>query len=112
MKGERPVSAEELSGAKDLMTLTLAGQWETNNAVAASLGEIVTFGLPDDYVTTFPAKVRGLAAAEVPAVASKILRPDDLLWVVVGDRSQIEPKIRELGWGEIKAVDADGRPVN
>jgi zinc protease len=111
IRGERPVGAEELSGAKDLMTLTLAGQWETNNAIAASLSEIVTFGLPDDYVTTFPAKVRGLAAAEVPAVASKVVRPDDLLWVVVGDRSQIEPKIRELGWGEIKVVDADGRPV-
>ncbi|HEX6851076.1 MAG TPA: pitrilysin family protein [Candidatus Polarisedimenticolaceae bacterium] len=111
IRGGRPVTPEELQGAKDQMTLTLAGQWETNDAVAGSLVELVSFGLPDDYVTTFPAKVRALGAADVPAVATKTLRPDDLLWVVVGDRARIEPKLAELGWGEIRFVDADGRPV-
>jgi len=31
--------------------------------------------------------------------------------VVVGDRSKIESGIRELGWGEIQFIDADGQPV-
>ena len=111
IRGERPVTAEELQGAKDQMTLTLAGQWETNNAVSGSIQEIASFGLADDYPTAFPGKVRTLAAGDVPAVATKLLRPDDLLWVVVGDRAAIERGIRDLGWGEIRFVDADGRPV-
>jgi zinc protease len=31
-----------------------------------------------------------------------------ILWVVVGDREKIEPRIRELELGEIIHLDADG----
>ena len=30
------------------------------------------------------------------------------MWVIAGDRAKIEPGLRELGLGEIKAIDADG----
>jgi len=38
------------------------------------------------------------------------IRPDSLVWVVVGDRSKIEAPIRQLGLGEVKFLDADGNP--
>jgi hypothetical protein len=31
-----------------------------------------------------------------------------LVWVVVGDRTKIEPGIRELGWGWIRAIPSAG----
>ncbi len=40
--------------------------------------------------------------------AKTVVRPDNLIWVVVGDREQIEAGIRELGFGEIKLIDSDG----
>ena len=40
-----------------------------------------------------------------------LLRPDQLVWVVVGDRDVIEPAIRELGYDDIRFLDADGNPV-
>jgi len=33
---------------------------------------------------------------------------DDLVWVVVGDRRQIEAEITHLGFGEVVRIDADG----
>ncbi|MEO8429607.1 MAG: hypothetical protein ABI651_21145 [Verrucomicrobiota bacterium] len=39
------------------------------------------------------------------------MHPDQLGWLVVGDRSAIEPGIRELAWGEIQMLEADGNPV-
>jgi zinc protease len=50
----------------------------------------------------------------VPAVtdaAKSTIRPDNLVWVVVGDRAKIEAGIRQLGLGEVKFLDANGNPL-
>jgi len=46
--------------------------------------------------------------SDVDKAAREIVHPDQLIWVVVGDRSKVESGIRELGWGEIQLLDADG----
>jgi zinc protease len=109
--GDKPVSAAELAKAQGNLTLTLSGRWETNAAVAGSLGQIVQFGLPADYFDTYPAKVRALQLAGAQAVAKKVIHPDGVVYVVVGDRAKIEEGIRSLGLGEVKLIDADGKPV-
>jgi len=40
-----------------------------------------------------------------------VVHPEELTWVVVGDRSKIEAGIRELNWGEVQLLDADGKLV-
>ncbi|MBI4328226.1 MAG: insulinase family protein [Chloroflexi bacterium] len=109
--GEKPVTADELSKVQKQQTLELAGLWETMDAVSGSIGEIIRYALPDDYYRTYPEKVRGLTLPIVSAAAQKVIRPDNLVWVVVGDRSKIEAAVRELGLGEIRLIDPDGNPV-
>jgi zinc protease len=108
IRGERPPTPDEVTRAKDKSTLTLAGRWETANAVADSLAEMVRFGLPDDYWNRYPEQVRALSDEQISTAASDVVKPDGLVWVVVGDRAKIEPAIRELGYGEIILMDADG----
>jgi zinc protease len=107
VRSDKPVTADELQTAKDGLVLTLAGQWETAGAVGGSIGEIVRFGFPDDYYTTFAGRVRATSLADVSA-ASSVIQPDKLVWVIAGDRAKIEPGLKELGLGEIRAIDADG----
>jgi zinc protease len=109
--GERPVQADELQRAQASLTLTLPGSWETMGAVAGSIGEIVAFGLEDRYFDTYADRVRAQTPATVTAAAAKVIQPDHLVWVVVGDRSRIEASLRELNLGEIHLVDADGNAV-
>jgi zinc protease len=109
--GAIPVSAEELEMAQSNLTLKLPGSQETMNALASSVTDIVRYGLPDDYYQTYPAKVRSLTAADVAEAAKSILHPDSLVWVVVGDRAQVEEPIRSLGFGEIYYIDADGNSI-
>jgi zinc protease len=109
--GERPIQPDELDRAKASLTLTLSGSWETMGAVAGTIGEIVAFGLDDRYFDTYADKVRAQTPASVTQAAVRTVRPDHLVWVIVGDRARIEPAIRELGLGEIRLVDADGKPV-
>ncbi|MXX61119.1 MAG: insulinase family protein [Holophagales bacterium] len=109
--GSRPPTADELAKVTDQNTLTLPGRWETNGAVMASLIEMTRFDLPDDYWDTFADAVRGVGLSDVSAQADRVLQPDNLVWIVVGDRVRIEDKIRALGLGEIRFLDADGNPV-
>jgi zinc protease len=45
------------------------------------------------------------------ALAKKIIQPDHLVYVVVGDMAKVEAGIRELNIGEIHKIDADGNPL-
>jgi zinc protease len=109
---DRPLTTAEISDAKDRQIKTLAGRWETGRSVSGALGEIVTYGLPDDYYTTYGARVRGATEAQVNAAARKFVPPDRFVWVVIGDRAKIESGIKELNLGDIVQLDADGRPKN
>jgi zinc protease len=112
IRGERPPSPEEVARAKDKNTLTLAGQWETADAVADSLTQMVRFGLPDDYWNTYPDRVRALSDEQISDAAGDVVMPERMTWVVVGDRAKIEEEIRALGYGEIILMDADGNVLD
>jgi zinc protease len=108
---DRPPTAEELARAKSELTLTLPGNWETMSAIAGTLADIVSFGLDDRYYDTYGEKVQAQTVASVGAAAKAVIHPDRLVWVVVGDRSKIESGIRALNLGEVRFIDADGRPI-
>ncbi|MEX0975680.1 MAG: pitrilysin family protein [Woeseia sp.] len=103
-----PATDDELAKVKLANTLSLPGRWETASSVLGSIAEIVTYGLPDDYWDTYANRVRELSIEQVMDAAGEVIAPDNLLWVVVGDRQQIEPQIRALDVGEITLLDADG----
>jgi zinc protease len=109
--GDRPMTAEELTRAKTGMTLTLPGEWETNGAVLRSLAQMVQFDLPADYFTTYPGRINALELGGVDQAGKSVIRPENVVYVVVGDRAAIEPGIRALNLGEVKLLDADGNPV-
>ncbi len=106
--GDNPATNAELEKVKNNNTLSLPGRWETASAVLRDIGEIVTYDLPDDYWDTYADNVRNLSLEQIAEAADDVIKPDNLLWVVVGDREKIEPRIRELELGEIIHLDADG----
>jgi zinc protease len=107
---DRPMTVTEIADAKDRQIKGLAGRWETGSAVAAALGEIVTYGLPDDYYATYAGQVRSATDVAVNSAAKKFINTEQLVLVVIGDRAKVESGIRELGLGDIMLLDADGRP--
>ena len=109
--GDNPATVEELEKVKDNATLSLPGRWETSAAVLQDIGQLVTYELPDDYWDTYADSVRGLSLEQINIAADQVIKPENLVWVVVGDRERIESEIRELEWGEITQLDADGNVV-
>ncbi|MDR3506722.1 MAG: pitrilysin family protein [Caulobacteraceae bacterium] len=107
---KRPVTPAELDFAQNSMVRALAGEWETTDAVAASLASMVAYGLPDDYFDTYPARIAALTPADAARASQRVVQPDHLTWIVAGDRKTIEPGLKALGL-DVQVLDADGKPV-
>ena len=107
--GDHPIRADELAKIQANETLKLPGSRETLSALGQSIVDLVQFGLPDDYYDTYAGKVRALKTSDVSAAAKEVVRPDNLIWIVVGDRAKIEAGVRELNLGEFRLMDTDGK---
>jgi zinc protease len=109
--GDHPITPDELSKIQANETLSLPGSRETIDAVGQSINDMVQYSLPEDYYETYAGKVRALKPSDVADGAKAIVHPDNLIWVIVGDRAKIEAGVKELGLGEIRLLDADGKPI-
>ncbi len=109
--GKKPITTDEFQNAKNSKVLGLPGRWETMAAVQASLGEIVSYGFSDDYFQKYSDRVQKLTIDDLAKAAKKTVHPESVTWIVVGDRAQIEPKIRELGFTDIFVIDTDGNII-
>lgn len=108
---EKPITKEEFEKDKENQTLGLPGSWETMDAVSGSITDIVTYNLPDDYYSKYASLVESQTIDEVQKAADKLVKPNQLVWVVVGDRAKIEESIKSLGYGDVKYLDGDGNVI-
>ena len=70
---------------------------------AAYLDWVTELVEPDDDASLFL-----LGGPEQVAAAAKFIHPDEMVWVVVGDRAKIEKGLSELGMGAPVVLDPDG----
>ena len=108
---KKPISEAELKKVTQQQILELAGTWETGDAVARSIHDIVHYGFPLDYYNTLTSRIRSVDLSKANSAAKTVVHPTGLVWVIVGDREKIEPTIRELNLGDLKLLDSDGNPI-
>jgi zinc protease len=87
----------EMRTAAGALTRSLPLRFETNSQIAGTIAEQVVYGLPADYWTTFPSRIEGVSPEEVRAMVSRLLAPDGLAVLVVGDAGEVLPALEDLG---------------
>ena len=109
--GTSPATAEELSKSVHNNVNSLPGQFETANAVMNAMLSNQRFGRDDDYVPTLKSRYEAIKLENVQGAAEQVLHPERLTWLIVGDRAEIEDKIRGLNLGEVSIMDVDGKII-
>lgn len=107
----QPITADELTGAKDSLVLGLANAWSTNGGIASAVVDQISNGLPEDYYQGYAQHVLSARLEEVNRAAKEVLANQPLTWVVVGDLTRIQADIRALNLGEVRVIDAAGNPA-
>jgi zinc protease len=106
----KPSTAEELAAAKEASTRSLPGRFETTTATANAMDNIFLYNRPLDYYAKLPAKYDSVTDADIVRVAKEYLHPDQLVIVTAGDRSKIEPGLKDAGLGPVEVRDISGKP--
>jgi hypothetical protein len=109
--GARPVTGEEFESIMRNMTSRLPGRFETLGALEGAAIDLVNYKLADDYWAQYGANMRNLTEAQLAEAAKKFVRPDEVVWIVIGDLATVETGVRELGFGDVVRLDADGKTV-
>jgi zinc protease len=99
--GERPIAGEEFASAMRNQSLGLPGRFDSLSALENAAMNIVNYGYPDDYYAKYASNVRALTADQLNAAAKRVVHPEEVIWIVVGDLKKVEAGIRELGLGEV-----------
>ena len=107
----QPATADELNKSVRNNVNSLPGQFETSGAVMGALLNNQRFGRPDDYIATLKSRYESLGLEGIQAAAEEVIHPDRLTWLIVGDRKEIEDKVREMGLGEVRILNPDGSPA-
>jgi zinc protease len=108
---ESEITPEELLTAKDSISRSLPGLFETTPESASSIGQLFVHRLPLGYYHDLPEQIERVSAPLVHEVARTYLSPEDAVIVAVGDRSRIEPALEKLDLGPIEIRDPIGNKV-
>jgi len=100
----QPIPADELTRAKNYVSLRFPGGFETTGDISRRLEEELTYHLPDDYFSKYVPNIEAVTGADVHRVAAKYIQPARFAVVVVGDRKAIEPGVRALNLGPINVL--------
>ena len=70
------------------------------------------YKLPADYWQTYPARVNALTAEQLNEASKLVVHPENMIWLIIGDLNKVQAGVKELNYGEVIYIDADGNPVN
>ncbi len=84
------VTEEELEQAKTYLTGEYALRWDGNATIAGILVGMQVQGLPIDYAETRNDKIEAVTLDDIRRVVARILRPDELRFVIVGKPVGVE----------------------
>ena len=110
-----PPTASELSKAKDQVLNSFIFNYDSPEKTLGEQMQLAFYGYPSDFLEKYKAGIEKVTAADVTRVANKYVDPSKLGIVVVGNESEIAPKLDALG--KVTPVDITippppGKPAN
>ncbi|SFK32143.1 M16 family metallopeptidase [Lysobacter sp. cf310] len=104
--GARPLVGEEYDSIMRSQVARLPGRFETLDSLVAAATDVANTGRAPEYYYDYAQRLRALDA-DALARAGKTVKPDELVWIVVGDLKKIEVGVRELNYGEVVKAQAE-----
>jgi zinc protease len=107
----RPVSAEELSHAKENLVRGFAQRFETQAQIAGEIAELEGYARGPEELRGYTEAIDSIDAATLEEASRKYLASERAILVVVGDKAKVAEGLLALEFGPVARLDADGNPM-
>jgi zinc protease len=98
------LAGEEVARARDYIAGIFPLALETTAQVAARLGEIQIYDLPDGFFRTYRDEIRSVTAEDALEAGRAVIRPEELTVVVVADAAAVQGPLEGLELGPVEIV--------
>ena len=105
------ISKEDLDFSKNMELKSNARKFETLGALRSMISNIANYGLPFDYIKDQEEVVREMTVESHNELAKRYIRPDEMIYLVVGDAATQLEGMKSLGFGDPILLDGNGNPV-
>jgi zinc protease len=92
-----PPTEVELRRAKDALLNSFIFRYDSPEKVLGEQVTLAVYGYPADFLELYRAGIERVTSADVARVAQKYVQPEKLAIVVVGNTSEIQPPLSDLG---------------
>jgi zinc protease len=107
---DEPVPDDELGESERAIVARFALSLEQPAQILNSWLTVEYFGLPAEYWDQYPDHISSIKPADVEEAAKRFVDLEHMQWVCVGDRQQIEGRLKK--YGTVAIVNAEGQPEN
>ncbi|MEP6645652.1 MAG: pitrilysin family protein, partial [Saprospiraceae bacterium] len=111
VNGAKMISEDEFKKEQNATLLEIPGRWETDASIRGFLQNALLYNKGLDYPSKYASIIQNLKLEDIRKAASNLVKPQNLTWLIIGDRKKIEAGIRELNLGTVKILDADGNEI-
>jgi zinc protease len=101
---KQPITAKELRYAKESTLNSFVFNFQDPGQTLSRLMRYEYYGYPADFLFRYQKAVTKTTVADVQRVAQKYLKPENLVTLVVGNQSAIQPPLTQLA-GKITPID-------
>ena len=110
IRDKKPITKTEFDDAINNVLRGLPSNFETISQLIDQMSNIALYELPDDYYASYPSEILKVKIEDVQRVAEQYMKSGPDLILVIGDMSQLDLKLQNLGY-EIVHSDSEGRPL-
>ena len=100
-----PIPEEEVALARNFLAMRYPAGFQSVAGIAGRLADVIQYGLPADYFNEYTDRVLAVTREDVERVARRYIDPENVVIVIVGDRSAVEDEVRALGLGELRVLE-------
>ena len=72
--------------------------------MASRIAELIIFDMEDDFFSTYRDRIREVTVQGVLEAGQAVLRPEELMVIVVGDGGEVRGPLEELGLGPVEVI--------
>ncbi|MDE2508484.1 MAG: insulinase family protein [Planctomycetota bacterium] len=101
---DRPPTEREVDDARRALIEGFPRHFETASDLVVRHASLFIHNLPIDHHARHTERLNAVTTASAAAAASRRLRPDELVYVVVADADEVRAPLEALGWGPVTVL--------